>query len=388
MNIGVVTATRAEYGLLKPLIQKINEDLDTDLQLIVTGTHLIEEYGYTVKFIKEDNYPIAAEVPVKICTNSASEISQTMGRYFQAFSEVFQKVKMDCVVVLGDRYELIPICFCAANAKIPIAHISGGEVTEGAIDDAVRHCITKLSYLHFPACEIYRRRIIQLGEDPMRVFNVGDPGVENIKKMKFLSRQDLGNILSTDLEKPYFLVIFHPITLDKVKPEIQIRRLLSAIENFKDIQFIFLKSNADIGGEMINQYLKEFVKRNNNCKLFSSLKIEQFLSLQKYSLGLIGNSSSGIVETPCLGIPTINIGDRQKGRLLADSIISCSVDIIEIKSAIKLALSTEFREKAKKAINPYGSGDTSTKILYHIKQFIYENNINLKKNFYDIQIRG
>ena len=184
MKIGVVTATRAEYGLLKPLIKKIDEDPETELNLIVTGTHLMEEFGNTIKYIEEDGIPIIKKIYVQICTDSSISISQTMGRYFMAFSGVFEKLHLDFLIVLGDRYELIPICYCATNAKIPIAHISGGEVTEGAIDDAVRHCVTKLSYLHFPACETYRRRIIQLGESPERVFNVGDPGVENVKTMK------------------------------------------------------------------------------------------------------------------------------------------------------------------------------------------------------------
>lgn len=385
MKIGVVTATRAEYGLLKPLIKKIDEDPETELNLIVTGTHLMEEFGNTIKYIEEDGIPIIKKIYVQICTDSSISISQTMGRYFMAFSGVFEKLHLDFLIVLGDRYELIPICYCATNAKIPIAHISGGEVTEGAIDDAVRHCVTKLSYLHFPACETYRRRIIQLGESPERVFNVGDPGVENVKTMKMISEIALRKKLSLDLKRPYFSVVFHPVTLDDVKPEKQIQELLSAIENFNDIMFVMMKSNADSGGAAINQYLQEYVDKHANCKLFSSLRVEEYLALQKYSLGLIGNSSSGIVETPCFGIPTINIGDRQKGRLMADSIINCNIDKNSICDAINKALNVEFREKAKKTVNPYGSGNTSYKILKVIKDFISNSKINLKKEFYDIK---
>lgn len=383
MKIGVVTTTRSEYGLLKRLIGEINNDKDIELCLIVSGTHLLEEYGMTVKYIEEDGFPISIRVPIDIDTSSAAAISKTMGRYFFAFSEVFEENKIDFLVVLGDRYELIPICYCAANAHIPIAHISGGEITEGAIDDAIRHSVTKLSYLHFPACETYRKRIIQLGEDPRRVLNVGDPGVENVIKGTFLSETELREKLNLK-PQPYFAVIFHPVTLDKISPEKQVDELLNAIARFKDVQFVIMKSNADVGGCKINQKLEKFVFENNNCVLFSSLKIEEFLSLQKYSLGLLGNSSSGIVETPCFGIPTINIGDRQRGRLFADSIISCPIDTNKIVDAIMIATSEDFRNKARNAENPYGFGDTSAQILGHIKQTIKEGKIDLKKKFFDM----
>ena len=385
MKIGVVTTTRAEYGLLKRVIAKIYDDPETELCLIVTGTHLVEEYGATVKHIEEDGYPIAVKVPVDIDTSTPSAISATMGRYFLAFSECFEKNKLDFLVVLGDRYEMIPICYCAANAHIPIAHISGGEVTEGAIDDAVRHSITKLSYLHFPACETYRKRIIQLGEDPARVFNVGDPGVENIKKTKFMSEKDVREFFGLG-ESPYFAVIFHPVTLDAIEPSRQVEELLSAIDEFKNFKFVIIKANSDMGGQEINKRLEEFVDTHEHCRLFSSLRIEQFLGLQKFSMGLIGNSSSGIVETPCFGIPTINIGDRQRGRLYAESIISCGVNTQEIIDAIKLATSEDFRQIANNAVNPYGEGETSEMILFYIKKFIKEKNIDLKKSFYDIEV--
>ena len=385
MKIGVVTTTRAEYGVLKPLIKKINEDPDTELNLIVTGTHLIDEFGYTIKYIEEDGFPITKKISVEICTDDSISISQTMGRYFLSFAGVFEKLQLDFLIVVGDRYELIPICYCATNAKIPIAHISGGEVTEGAIDDAVRHCVTKLSYLHFPACETYRRRIIQLGESPDRVFNVGDTGVENVKTMKLLSENVLRKKLSLDSDIPYFTVVFHPVTLDDTKPGKQIQELLNAIEKFENIMFVVMKANADSGGEIINKYWQKFSDTHVNCKLFSSLRVEEYLSLQKYSLGLIGNSSSGIIETPCFGIPTINIGDRQKGRLMADSIINCKTEKESICKAIKIAMSDEFRERAQKTVNPYGSGNTSYEILKIIKDFVCNSKVNLKKEFYDVK---
>ena len=385
MKIGIVTATRAEYGLLKPLISKVNDDKDCELVLIVTGTHLLKEYGYTIKYIEDDGFPIAEKVYLNIDTSSATGISKTMGRYFEAFSNLFQKFELDFLVVLGDRYELIPICYCAANAKVPIAHISGGEITEGAIDDTIRHCLTKLSFLHFPACDTYRNRIIQLGENPNRVFNVGDPGIENIKTIHLLSEKDIRSKIGLIQEGQYFIVIFHSVTLDEMSPEQQVQILLRAIDKFPNINFVILKSNADVGGHAINKILERYVYNHKNCILVSSLRIEEYLSLQKYSLGLIGNSSSGIVETPCFGIPTINIGDRQKGRLFADSIIDCNISEYEIEESINLAISKEHREKAKKTINPYGSGDTSTEILNIIKGTI-EKGFDLKKKFYDLEV--
>ena len=387
MKLAVVTTTRAEYGLLRPLIRKIEAEPETELALIVTGTHLLQAYGETVRYIEEDGVPIALRIPVDIDTRDSAAISQTMGRYFLAFSGVFERMKPDFLVVLGDRYELIPICFCAANAHVPIAHISGGEVTQGAIDDAVRHCVTKLSYLHFPACETYRRRIIRLGEDPARVFNVGDPGVENIRNMAFLPEKELRAALGL-AEGLYFTVIFHPVTLDTLAPEEQVRRLLAALEQFPELQFVIVKANADSGGERINRCLESFAEGHTNCRLFSSLRTEEFLSLQHYSMGLIGNSSSGIVETPCFGLPTVNIGDRQKGRLFAKSILSCPVETEAIAGAIRTALTDGFREQAREAENPYGSGETSAMILAQIQKTVKAGPVDLKKAFYDGKVEA
>lgn len=386
IKIGVVTATRAEYGLLRPLMKKIEKDPECELILFVTGTHLIPEYGSTVNYIKEDGFQNFKEVYVNIKTENPKEISLTMGRYFKEFATVFEENKIDILIVLGDRYELIPICFCAVNAKIPIAHISGGEVTAGAIDDAIRHSVTKLSYLHFPACETYKKRIIQLGENPERVFNVGDPGVENIYSNDFIEENEIREKLNIPQNKDYFIVIFHPTTLEEISPIKQVEEVIKAIEKFEDIFFVVMKSNADLGGREINERLFRYVKEKNNVVLFSSLKPNEYLSLQKYSCGMIGNSSSGIVETPCFGLPTINIGDRQKGRLMADSIINVSIEAKQIESAIKESRKSAFKIKAKKTINPYGKGETSSSILKIIKEHIKSRNIDIKKVFYDLEV--
>ena len=262
------------------------------------------------------------------------------------------------------------------------AHISGGEITEGAIDDAIRHAITKLSYLHFPACEQYRQRIIQMGEEPQRVFNFGDVGVENIISMKFMSQTELEKSLNLKLDRPYACVTFHPVTLEKASARQQIEELLSALAEVEDMFFIITKANADTDGMLINNYIDEFVAHKQNCVAFHSLGLTRYLSLLKGSEFIIGNSSSGIVEAPALGIPTINIGNRQKGRLQASSIINCEPQKEEIVKAVNKARSLEFKLIAEKTINPYGAGETSSLIIREIKKFLMQGNI--MKHFYDM----
>lgn len=383
-KICVVTATRAEYGVLKNTINCIANDKDLELQLVVTGTHLSKDFGYTVNEIEEDGFPISERVEILMSSDSTIGISKTMGIAFISFADVFSRLEPDIIIVVGDRYELIPICSCAMNARIPIAHISGGETTEGAIDEAVRHCITKMSYLHFPGCEEYRKRIIQLGEAPNRVFNFGDVGVENIYKTSFLSKEELEETLNFSLVKPYASVTFHPVTLEGDDVEKQCTELFNAIKDFNDMNFIFTKANADTGGRIINRMIDDFVSKNSNCIAFSSLGIKRYLSLLKYSEFVLGNSSSGIIEAPCFHKPTVNIGNRQSGRLRAKSVIDCDANCNEIKKAINIARSDSFKKIAKDAINPYGSGDTSVNIVKTIKAFLMKDAINLQKKFYDL----
>lgn len=384
MKIAVVTTTRAEYGVMKNLLKEIINDDGCELSLIVSGTHLIKEYGYTVKYIEEDGFKINHRVFVKIDDSSPLNISLTMSNYMIAFSKLFADNHFDILVVIGDRYELIPICSAAMIEKIPIAHISGGEITEGAIDDCIRHCVTKMSYLHFPACEEYRKRIIQLGESPNRVFNVGDPGVENIYKMKDISKNELFRRLGLSPIDDYFVVVFHPTTLDNISPEKQVSILLDALAKFNNVGFIFIKSNADFGGSLINQKIESFVNCKECCHIFTSLKIEEYLMLQKYSLGLVGNSSSGIIETPCFNIPTLNIGNRQRGRLMADSILSVDLNSEEIIKGIKKCMSKDFRKSLKNVKNPYGNSNTSEAIVKIIKNE-FSKGIDLMKKFYDLE---
>lgn len=383
-KICVVTATRAEYGLLKRLTQELMQDSFFDVCFVVTGTHLEEEYGYTVREIQKDGIPITEQIRIFDGDYSKEGICAAMGRASVLFGEMFQRQKPDFLVVLGDRYELMPICSCAVIHGIPIAHISGGEITEGAIDDMIRHAVTKMSNLHFVACEAYRKRVIQLGESPDRVFNYGDVGVENIKKMKFMSKGEIEEQLGGKLSWPYACVTFHPVTLENANMEKQMEELLACLKQMTDICFIVTMANADFQGSKINRMWEAAAEANENIKLYKSLGNKCYLSLMKDAEFVLGNSSSGIIEAPCFGIPTVNIGKRQSGRLQAESIINCEPEREAIGAAIKRAVSAEFKKAAKKTSNPYGDGDTSKKIVKTLKKALQDHDIHTKL-FYDLE---
>ncbi len=384
-KICVVTATRAEFGLLLNVIKRIEDDPDLDLCLAVTGAHLSSSYGNTVREIEESGVPIAERIPILEEEDGPEAVSRIMGRASARFGEMYARQKPDMLVVLGDRYELVPICGSALQFRIPIAHISGGEVTSGALDDIYRHCITKMSHLHFPGCEAYRRRIIQLGEEPQRVFNYGDVGVENIMTMDFLGKEELEKSIGFSLGSSYGCVTFHPPTMEGQEAVSQIREVLEALEEFDDMRFVITKANADAGGREINSMIDAYARKHENWACFYSLGICRYLSALKYCDLVIGNSSSGIVEAPCFHIPTVNIGSRQKGRLQAASIINCAPVKEEIISAIRYANSPVFRRIAKGASNPYGNGDTSRRIIAEIKKFL--GGFEYSKVFYDVEWR-
>lgn len=386
-KICVVTATRAEYGLLRNLIKKIEADCELELCLVVTGTHLSQRYGNTVEEIMEDGFLIAEKVDILEDTDSDMGIIKTMANAMYKFGETFERLRPDMLVVLGDRYELLPICQSAFMLKIPIAHISGGEITEGAVDDTVRHCVTKMSRLHFPGCEVYRRRIIQLGEQPEAVFNYGDVGVENILHMNYMEKAELEESLQFRLDLPYACVTFHPATMEAASPEQQVHALLHALEQFDHMKFVFTGANADSGGDKINEMIRQFVDTHSNCCMFASLGIRRYLSLLKGSEMIVGNSSSGIVEAPCFGIPTVNIGTRQKGRVQADSILNCEPDCDAIRKTMKTALTKEFKKIAAETTNPYGAGDTSEGIVRQIKKFL-STDYTCSKTFYDVSFEN
>lgn len=383
-KICVLTATRAEYGLLKPIIIRLRSIPEFDVRVVVTGAHLSPEFGLTYREIEQDGINIDEKIEILLSNDTPAAVSKSMGLAMISFADYFAKQKPDMLVVLGDRYETLAVCCAAMNEKIPIAHLYGGETTEGAVDESIRHAITKLSYLHFTSTEEYRRRVIQLGEQPDRVFCTGAIGVENVREVKLLSKAELELSINFKLDKPYAVVTFHPVTLENDNSAEQLKALLGICKKQKAMKFIFSKANADANGRIINQLLEEYVKENPDAVVFDSLGAVRYLSALKYSEMVIGNSSSGLIEAPSFGIPTINIGDRQKGRAQADSVISCEPVPEEIEKAFNLALSKEFKNKAANTANPYGDGNTSQKIVGRVAEFLLNDKIYLKKRFYDI----
>jgi len=385
--INILTATRAEYGLLKPIISKLNSIKEFDVRIVATGAHLSPEFGTTYQEIEKDGFKIDEKIEILLSSDTPSTISKSMGLAMISFADYFKKLNPDLLIVLGDRYETLAVVIAAMNQRIPIAHLYGGETTEGAIDESIRHAITKFSYLHFTSNDEYRKRVIQLGEHPSRVFNVGAIGIENILKEKLLLKEELESELGIGLSRPYAVVTFHPVTLENNSAEKQIEALLEACREYKNLNFIFTKANADAEGRIINQYIDRYAQCNDNIFVFTSLGMRRYLSALKYCSMVIGNSSSGLIEAPSFGIPTINIGDRQKGRIQADSVINCEPIKDDITKAINLALSEEFVQKAKKTVNPYGNGDTSDKIVEVIKDYLLNDKIELKKKFYDCEVK-
>lgn len=386
-KISVLTATRAEYGLLKPIIEKLNKNEELDVRIVATGAHLSPEFGLTFKEIEKDGFTIDEKIEILLSSDTPSSISKSMGLAMISFADYFSKLNPDLLIVLGDRYETLAVATTAMNQRIPIAHLYGGETTEGAIDESIRHAITKLSYLHFTSTEEYRNRVIQLGEHPSRVYTVGASGIENVLNEELLSKSELEMDLGISLSEPYAMVTFHPVTLENNSSEKQIQSLLEVCKEHSDLNFIFTKANADAEGRIINQFIDEYAKENSNIIAFTSLGMRRYLSALKYCSLVIGNSSSGLVEAPSFGVPTVNIGDRQKGRLQASSVINCEPEQDSISQALDRATSKDFKEKAMRTVNPYGDGDTSDKIVKVITEYMIDREINIKKKFYDCEVK-
>ncbi len=382
MKICVATATRAEYGLLKPLMDRIKKDQNMVLQILVTGAHLSPEFGLTYKTIEEDGFNISAKVEMLLSSDTAEGITKSMGVGIIGFSDALKYLTPDLLIILGDRYEMLALASTALIYKVPIAHIHGGEITEGAYDDAIRHSITKMSHLHFCSTEEYKKRIIQLGENPKRVFNVGAIGLDNVKNLTLLSKKALEQELDIQFNKYNYQVTFHPSTLDHEAPEIQFQTLLDVICLQENSFFVFTKSNADTGGRIINQMIDDFVNKNHNkAAAFTSLGNLRFLSLVKICDAIVGNSSSGILEAPSLKTATINIGDRQKGRIQSNTVINVNVNKDAISKAFFQVKENEFRKRVNNSKNPYGEGNTTNKIFDILKKV---NPLDLKiKKFYD-----
>lgn len=382
----MLTATRAEYGLLKNVILRLREESAFHVNVIATGMHLNRDFGETYREIERDGISIAEKIPILSKEDGAIGMSETMAEAITRFGHFFAENRQDLLVVLGDRYETMAVCIAAMNAQIPIAHIHGGEVTEGAIDDAIRHSITKMSYLHFTGTDVYRKRVIQLGEHPDRVFCVGALGVENILSQKLLERSELEKSIQFDLGEKYCLVTFHPVTLEEHSGIKQVNELLQAMDEMTEYRYLITKANADAGGRAINECLEAYAAtRKERVYLTESLGMIRYLSAMKYCSMVIGNSSSGILEAPAMGVPTVNIGDRQRGRMQADSIINCETDCASIKAAMRRAEDTAFRETMRNQVLPFGNGDTSRRIVGHIKEYLLGREIDLKKKFYDVE---
>ena len=381
-KICVVTGTRAEYGLLRWVMEGIRQAPGLDLQIVVTGMHLSPEFGLTYREIEEDGFTIDKKVEMILSSDTPTAIAKSMGLGLIGFGEVLHQLQPDIMLILGDRFELFSAAVAALVAQIPIAHLHGGESTEGAFDEAIRHSITKMSHLHFVAAEEYRKRVIQLGEHPERVFLVGGLGIDNIKKLNLLDRSALETSIDFNLGAKNLLITFHPVTLEKQTSTKQMGELLAVLNTLDDTHLIFTMPNADTDGRVIIDIINKFVAEHPNARAYTSLGQLRYLSCIQYVDGVIGNSSSGLLEVPSFAKGTINIGDRQGGRLKANSVIDCSPDKNSITSAIEKLYSNTFQTILKTVENPYGTGGASKKIVETLEEISMDN--VLKKCFFDL----
>jgi len=382
-KICVVTGTRAEFGLLYWLIKGIQDDADLDLQLIATGMHLSPEFGLTYKEIENAGFQIDYKVDMLLSGDTPSSISKSTGLGTIGFADAFESLKPDSIIVLGDRFELLAASAAALFANIPIIHIHGGETTIGAFDEAIRHSITKMAVLHFVGTDNYKKRVIQLGENPERVFNVGGMGIENIRRLELLSKDSLEKRINFSFGPKNLLITYHPVTKESKTSRNAFSDLLLCFEGLKDTKLIFTKANSDTDGRIINQMIDEYVEKNPvNSIAFTSMGQLNYLSTMQYVDAVVGNSSSGILESPSFNIGTINIGDRQRGRIMSESIINCKPNRKSIATALRKLYSAKFRKTLISARNPYDNGLPSAKIIKILKAVDCEQ--YLKKEFYDL----
>lgn len=381
-KIAVFTGTRAEYGLLYWILKGLKYKSNCNLQLYVGGMHLSPEFGFTIDKIIEDGFKVDEKIEFLLSSDSAVGVSKSMGLALISASEVLERNKPDLLVLLGDRFESLALAQAAMLACIPIAHIHGGETTEGLIDEAIRHSITKMSHIHFTATEDYRKRVIQLGEQPSRVFNYGAPGIDSIINLPIMEREELASSIGFDISSPYFMITYHPVTLDKTGGVESLVNLNKVLELYPNYKCVITYPNADTHGrkliEVLNKYKDKYPER---ILLVQSLGQLRYLSLLKYCEAVIGNSSSGLIEAPTFNVPTVNIGNRQKGRIAGETVIQCGESFCEIKDAFELALSPKFIKACKLAKNPYGDGSSSNKIIDTLLSFSLKDIV--VKSFYD-----
>lgn len=381
-RVCVVTGSRAEYGLLRWVMQFIHDKPDLDLQVIATGMHLSPEFGLTYRSIENDGFRINRKVEMLTSSDSQVGVAKSMGLGLIGFADALNDLNPDLVLVLGDRYEILSAVCAAHIARIPVAHVHGGERTEGAVDEAIRHSITKMSHLHFVAAEEYRRRVIQLGESPERVFLVGGLGVDCVDRMNLLDRQGLEASLGFSLGPKSLLVTFHPVTLEEETASKQLKELLKALSIRDDTRIIFTLPNADTDGRILVRMIEDFVAKHHNAHAFISMGQLRYLSCMAHVDGVVGNSSSGLIEAPCFKKGTVNIGDRQRGRLKASSVIDCDPDCLSISQALDKLYSQQFQDSLSDVQNPYGSPGASKKIVEII--FSLRPSRSQKKTFYDL----
>lgn len=381
-KVCVVTGTRAEYGLLYYLMQEIQSDPTFELQIIATGMHLSPEFGLTYQQIEIDGFVINEKIEMLLSADTPSSVAKSMGVAVLGLADAFQRLQPDILVLLGDRFEILSAAQTALVMRIPVAHISGGELTEGAVDDSIRHAITKMSHIHFTSTDEYSRRVIQLGEQPERVFQVGSLGVEGIRRMPLLTKAELAGFYGFPLDK-LFLITFHPVTLEVRTAEKQVEELLSALDHFPEYKLVFTKANADTEGRIINQRIDEYAAMYpERVRAVFSLGQLKYLSTMKYCSAVIGNSSSGIIEAPVFSKPTVNIGDRQKGRLRADSIIDCIPEKGDIINSIRQAVSASFQDTLSQTVLQYDGTTTSVEITRLLKTIDLQN--ILQKTFFTL----
>ena len=386
-KIAVVTATRAEYGLLSPVIRELRRQ-ESDrfrIELIVTGTHLSGSYGMTVREIEADHLRIDHRIAIPVNSETALDICADQAETLVKFASLFHTQKYDAVLLLGDRYEILAVAIAAGNTGTPVFHLCGGDTTEGALDEWIRHAITKISYLHFVTNEESRKRVIQLGEDPQRVFNYGSTGIDNVLRLADLGRKEALQSIGLEDCCRYALCTFHPVTMEAGTEDKLIGQFLNAVKQLPELQFIVTKSNADQGGARINALLDRAAVQIVNLHVFSSLGVRRYLSLMRYADLVLGNSSSGIIEAPSFRCPTVNIGDRQRGRLQAESVINCAPDAEAILSAVRKAMSAEHQAVCRTVVSPYGDGHAAERIARKSIETVNAGSIDLKKKFYNLE---
>ena len=384
-KICVVTGTRAEFGLLRPLMQLVKDDEQLNLQIIATGMHLSSEFGCTINEIIKSGFEVDKQLECILSSDSSVGVSKSIGLAMIGFADAYRDLMPDLVVVLGDRTEILAAVIAAAMANIPIAHIHGGETTEGAYDEAIRHSITKFSHLHFTATEVYRKRVIQLGEQPERVYNVGAIGLDSIKNLRLMTRQEFEASIDFVLAKRNVLVTYHPVTLEAENPREVFQNVLNVLDELEETNVIFTHANSDKNGRVINEMIGQYVKKNKHKAAgFASLGQLRYLSALQYVDFVIGNSSSGIIEVPSFNIPTINIGDRQKGRIAPESVLHCEGDLQSLQQAVQQVITPKFKSRIQQQKQIFGIGNTAEKIVQVIKN---NEKIDLKKSFYNIDFK-